>query len=201
MGTRNLTCIVKDGEFKAVKYCQWDGYLSGQGQSIVTFLTEVYKPKKFAKRLGRAVELTNEEIMNRWKAVGADDSGFVSMDIASQFKVNNAHLDRDMGGGKFLQYIQETKFPEIPPSDVTFAGDSLFCEWCYVINLDTNQLEVYKGFNKIPLAEDERFFFLEEKKEKKSEYHPVKHLATFKINKKLAEKWDEWLEERESQDE
>ena len=29
-----------------------------------------------------------------------------------------------------------------------FARDSLFCEWGYLANLDTNRLEVYKGFNK-----------------------------------------------------
>jgi hypothetical protein len=31
-----------------------------------------------------------------------------------------------------------------------FLKNSLFCEWGYVINLDTNQLEVYRGFQKKP---------------------------------------------------
>lgn len=29
-----------------------------------------------------------------------------------------------------------------------FLSDSLFCEWAYIINLDTDTLEAYKGFNK-----------------------------------------------------
>lgn len=33
-----------------------------------------------------------------------------------------------------------------------FLGDSLFCEYAYIINLDTNMLEYYKGFNKDPKA-------------------------------------------------
>ena len=34
----------------------------------------------------------------------------------------------------------------------TFLEDSLFCEWAYLINLDTERLEVYKGYNKNPDA-------------------------------------------------
>jgi hypothetical protein len=35
-----------------------------------------------------------------------------------------------------------------------FLRDSLFCEWAYIINLDTKKLEVYRGFqkNEIPLG-------------------------------------------------
>jgi hypothetical protein len=32
----------------------------------------------------------------------------------------------------------------------TFLVDSLFCEWAYIINLDENVLEIYRGFNKEP---------------------------------------------------
>lgn len=34
-------------------------------------------------------------------------------------------------------------------NNATFMQDSLFCEWAYIINLDTNKLEVYKGFNQV----------------------------------------------------
>jgi hypothetical protein len=30
---------------------------------------------------------------------------------------------------------------------VGFLADSLFCEWAYIINVDTGNLEVYEGFN------------------------------------------------------
>jgi hypothetical protein len=32
--------------------------------------------------------------------------------------------------------------------DTEFLKDSLLCEWAYIINLDTNELEIYKGMNK-----------------------------------------------------
>lgn len=33
-----------------------------------------------------------------------------------------------------------------------FLADSLFCEWAYIMNLDDQQFEVYRGFNKNPNA-------------------------------------------------
>ena len=38
MGTRNLTCVFVNGEYKVAQYCQWDGYPSGQGLTILNFL-------------------------------------------------------------------------------------------------------------------------------------------------------------------
>lgn len=32
--------------------------------------------------------------------------------------------------------------------DTSFLYNSLYCEWVYIINLDTNKFEVYKGMNK-----------------------------------------------------
>lgn len=51
-----------------------------------------------------------------------------------------------------------------------FLGDSLFCEHAYIINLDTNMLEYYKGFNK-NLDALGRYA---NKKESNSEYYGVK---------------------------
>ena len=37
--------------------------------------------------------------------------------------------------------------------DSGFVADSLFCEYAYIINLDTEELEFYEGLNKNPDAE------------------------------------------------
>ena len=44
---------------------------------------------------------------------------------------------------KGLKYMVDNK---------TFLTDSLFCEYAYIINLDTGKLEFYTGFNKDPKA-------------------------------------------------
>ena len=50
-------------------------------------------------------------------------------------------------------------------NDLDFASDGLFCEWAYVIDLDTRRFEVYTGFHKEPLTEKDRFYFLKDKEE------------------------------------
>ena len=54
-----------------------------------------------------------------------------------------------------------------------FLLDSLFCEWAYIVNLDTGKLELYRGFNKKP--SDGRYGnILEDKPEwREAEYYGV----------------------------
>lgn len=202
MGTRNLTCVVLGGEYRVAKYCQWDGYPEGKGASIVAFLVDGYDPDRFRAQLGRLVQLSREAIETRWVAAGADPGAeTVSFEVARRFGLCNSHLDRDMGGGDFLAYLQSADPPEVAPSSLEFAADSLFCEWAYVLDLDRNTFEVFEGFNEKPLAEGERFAFLEP--QANGGYHPVRHVATFPIDdlSGLRGAWDEWMASRTDEDE
>jgi hypothetical protein len=207
MGTRNLTMVVKDGKFRVAQYCQWDGSPSGQGATVFDFIKNEMTPS-FREQIDRTKILTNEEVHTRWKEYGADDSGMVNMDVANRFKVKNTHLDRDMGA-KILSYIQSSPSPEVL-MDLNFAADSLFCEWAYVIDLDHDVLEVYKGFNKTPLPSDERFKFLEETREptrngRPNKYYPIRLAAKYSFNSIKSDFKDsnEWAEhiEKETQNE
>lgn len=201
MGTRNLTLVVKDGNIRVAQYCQWDGYPGGNGQGtrVFNFITQEMTPA-FREQVDRVIHLTPDEVHNRWKSYGADDSGLVSMDIVSKFKVSNAHLDRDMGAG-ILSYIQNAQAPEVELS-TEFAADSLFCEWAYLLDLDNDILEVYRGFNKTPLLSDERFKFLQTKS---SEYYPIRLAAKYSFNSlksdfKNATEWGEHVKQEASDD-
>lgn len=38
MGTRNITRVISNNQLKVCQYCQWDGYPTGAGRSIIDFI-------------------------------------------------------------------------------------------------------------------------------------------------------------------
>lgn len=171
MGTRNLTCVILDGDYVVTKYCQWDGYPSGQGAALAEFLRDDFDRALLIRNLRNVSRLTDDDIQDRWVAVGAArGANTVPWDVAKDFGVAHPQLSRDTGGAELLRYIQRTDTPELPEADPSFAADSLFCEWAYVVDLDAGTLETYRGFNEEPLSAEERFASMY----KGGDYHPVR---------------------------
>lgn len=171
MGTRNLTLVQLDGAIRVAQYCQRDGYPSGQGATVLAFLEKHREDlQEFERKVSKTKSLSQDEITGLWKTFGADDSGFVSMDISDQFNKAFPHLHRNCGAD-VLEIILNSPDGLGLSLNTEFAGDSLFCEYAYLINLDTKELEFYSGFNKSPLTEEDRFFFLQGER---SEYYPIR---------------------------
>lgn len=150
MGTRHLTCVVKDGAFKVAQYGQWDGHPTGAGAIVLEFLDRIQKLPDGLQRFREAVDncifLSDEEIHSSWIDAGADpESDYVTMEVSDRHGEMYPALSRDTGA-RVLEYIFNQCGSSLKNS-VDFAGDSLFCEWAYVIDLDAQQLEVYRGFN------------------------------------------------------
>lgn len=182
MGTRHLICVVKDGDYRVAQYGQWDGYPGGQGVDILNFLTKEMDREVFESKLGLLSWATDAELHQQWEECGADGSDLVSVDIDGVHNTLYPENSRDTGAG-ILSIIQNLDRPSKLVNQLEFAGDSLFCEWAYVIDLDKNTLEVYEGFNKkrndILLKELERFSkFLKTE----GEYDPVKLAKSFKLD-------------------
>jgi len=161
MGTRHLTAVILGDEPRVAQYGQWDGYPSETGVNILKFLEGVN-----LKAFTEAVEQT------RFEKFGEFDNT-VSLE-------DNPHFSRDMGS-EILGYISDAKDPLVLANNYKFAADSLFCEWAYVVNLDTNELEVYKGFNKTPLVEGDRFFGFDNN-DMAEGYAPIKLLKVYKLD-------------------
>lgn len=178
MGTRHLIAVQLDGGYKVAQYGQWDGYPSGQGARVLEFLRDV-DINAFTSAVRACTFIGDDEVQRRWKEVGADDSGFVSMDIADKFKARWPQLSRDTGS-KVLEFVLNTGGAELVDSS-NFAANSLFCEWAYVIDLDRGCFEVYEGFNKDKLDPCERFHGFEQS-HPRNEYQPVKLVKIYPLD-------------------
>lgn len=179
MGTRSLTCVVVDNEYKVAQYCQWDGYPGGQGIMVLNFLKKTDK-NIFKEKAKKLTWISQEELEKRWVEAGATPGeSLVTFDTAEKFKEKHPENSRDTGA-LVLTLIQNSDEPLKLVNSLSFAKNSLFCEWAYVIDFDRNKLEVYKGFIRKPLAEDERFFFLQDGSNK--EFYPIKLVKEFDLD-------------------
>ena len=67
---------------------------------------------------------------------------FGNMDAIKDYATGVELID-DEDADSYDGYSFKQKFRDF----ASFMHDSLFCEWAYIINVDTGMLEIYKGFN------------------------------------------------------
>lgn len=189
MGTRNLTAVMLNGKYVVAQYGQWDGNPGGQGRTALEFCLDNLQTQegkeKFKKQLARTRFITEQEIKKVYAKIGVkSDATYLDMDQATKFDELLPHLDRDHGA-EILQIVLNSQEKEILLQDsIEFAGDSLFCEYAYVIDLDKNTFEAYKGFQESPIAETERFysFKIEKEHRQKKQYYPVALVASWSLD-------------------
>lgn len=180
MGTRHLVAVMIDGEYKVAQYGQWDGYPECQGLDILRFLSKEIKKDKFVDNIQRAKFLTPDDTKNILNELGANnDFKNISREMSDNYFKRLPLLSRNLGA-KVLVGIQNSNDDIFLENNIEFAGDSLFCEYAYVIDFDKNTFEVYEGFNKKPLLESDRFYNYPVDDD--SEYFPVKLLACFDMD-------------------
>lgn len=146
MGTRGAYGFLIDGEEK-VTYNHFDSYPSCLGLDVLNFLKETNRDE--LPEIARNIQLVKgnskptESAKNQCKAMGLFN-GRVSEQSDDDWYclLRNAQGQLNVYTEGFTYMIDCKKFLE----------DSLFCEWAYIINLDTKELEVYQGFNHNPKA-------------------------------------------------
>jgi len=203
MSTRSCVGVVKNGEFKVAQYCQFDGYPTGVGEGVMNFLKNI-DIQKFSEKINnlpswlsdKRKEEINKEINDKNKTLNRAKYDYL---LCDSDVLNYIYND-----GWFIEtrYNEKTGEPyefkkggfEIEGllNDEKFFGDSLFCEWAYVIDLDKNVFEIYKGFNKRKLTEKDRFYYLQNNEPVAfdNEYKPVKIVGCYSLDK-LPETLDE----------
>lgn len=175
MGTRNLTAVVLNGEYKIAQYGQWDGYPSGQGKTALQFLRSKKNQAALKKALSRVQFIEQAEIDKALNLVGAHD-GWLTSEQSKRFDEMFPLLTRDHGA-EILALVAASDKPMLQ-NGITFAEDSLFCEWAYVVDFDKNSFEVYKGFVRKPFGKKQRFYAATPNK---GGYYPIKLAKRFDL--------------------
>jgi hypothetical protein len=179
MGTRHLIAVQLDGKYRIAQYGQWDGYPSGQGADVLKFLRKMNRPK-FEEKLRAASFCTDADWAEIKARIERDNLGGHN----EQWKEVWPELSRDTGA-KVLALVQEKEAGIKLRDQIDFAANSLMCEWGYVIDLDTNTLEVFKGFQKNPLPEGDRFanFRPTNPREAVEGYYQIRRIASYSLDK------------------
>lgn len=170
MGTRNLTMVVHEGKIKLAHYCQWDGYFDSAGEKILEFLKTDFKPEVFVQNLAKVEAISATELEKQWKELGG---------VADLVKEKHFNWSRDCSGAEALKMVQDGKMT-VQYLNTTFAYDSLFCEFLYLLDMDRYVWEIYVGFNKDKLPKKARFY-----KDKPNEdgYYAVRLFAEIPFDK------------------
>lgn len=151
MGTRNVTIVKLDGAIIATKYCQWDGYPTGQGLDLCKFIRKDLDLRKLKKSLRNATVISegDAEILFDKYIKAVENVAYDKRKKIQEKLVPT--LTRDTGGGALLKFIQER--PELPltpiEGDLNYATGkdefSFGMEYAYEVDLDNKTVKVYDG--------------------------------------------------------
>lgn len=154
MGTRSAIAIVIDGTVKA-SYNHYDGYPTGVGAGLQKELAgvDLWSMSENARKIDwvNAQDEVLERDALRAQAAGYDFDPSVGNrgDYYSLLRNDHGSLMNRINLGLATD---ESEFPK----------DSLFCEWCYLFNFDTEEVEVLEGFNKDEAKQHPLFAFKRE---------------------------------------
>ena len=178
MGTVSSTLVQIEGEYKVAQRCLSGGSVEDKGLDILRFLRGS-NLLEFKEKTRNLKSINECEVDRLWIECGADDREIVNLDTSLRFKQKYPQLHMDTGGAEILKLIDDGKIESVF-LDTDLPKKSLWCDWCYVIDLDKKTLEIYRGLNKKNLIESDRFYVSEVPYETK--YYSVRLLASFDIN-------------------
>lgn len=153
MGTRNLTMVRLNGALKVANYGQWDGYPTGQGETVAAFVQAYLRHKttraEFADKVAKLTFATDAECeaMNAdWEATEAKHAKQAKKGHhVSKYEMDKfAPFNRDTGAG-ILKLINDGLEITTLKDNSEFLKDTLFCEWAYCVDLDAGTVDVYHG--------------------------------------------------------
>lgn len=144
MGTRGAVGVRVGGVDK-IAYNHFDSHPGELGEAVLAECRELAADMPGLLDAATQLRVVSEDVpptqqeaarLSQWSdmSVGGHDGGL------SWYRV----LRRAQGG--IASYLQAGVICDA----ADFLADSLFCEWAYIVNLDEDVLEVYRGFQREP---------------------------------------------------
>ena len=171
MRTRNLTIVKKDGKYVVAQYGQRDGYPEGNGVILYNFAKDKNNIELLREKVCNCVYIDEVECDELETKFSNSDCSY------EKFLLTYPQFSRDIGTD-ILHLIMQSSNEIKLINHIDFIADSLFCEWAYIIDLDSDTFEVFKGFNTKKLSKDDRFFEFETE----DKYHPCKLAIAWKFD-------------------
>lgn len=182
MGTRGAIGFKLDQK-EIIFYNHFDSYPDELGQDMVDYVKSVtdwgpVREQVLAfEAVDRDVEPTQDQIDKAYEL------GTVDLRVSNQSEKDFYCLTRRAQGDIALQLA--LGFGELKND---FLKDSLFCEYAYIINLDTMELEFYEGFNKDENADGRYARFKDEQYD--TEYRGVRLVGEAPLDN-IPDDWQE----------
>jgi len=155
MGTRGLFGFVKNGKPKLM-YNHFDSYPEGLGKCMCEFISTSNKFE--LNDMYKAITLVAEH-----KPATAEEADFCITAGLYDNTVSSGEptdwyclLRREQGDLNLIRDVINRYGKAYMIDSHTFIEDSLFCEFAYIINLDTDTLDIYRGYvkNAYPIERD-----------------------------------------------
>jgi len=166
-----------------VTYNHFDSYPEWLGKQVVAFI-KAHSVDEM-RSIARSIVLVNAKTKPTPEQV-KECERWTNITVSEQSTEDWYCLLRE-AQGNLEAYTQGLRYMI---DDSSFLGDSLFCEWAYIINLDDGVLEVYVGFQKRQDKNPANRYRNLPCQYDKPEYYPVKLLLTFDLQRIP----DDWLE-------
>ena len=149
MGTRGSVGVIYQEQEK-LGYNQFDSYPDGLGTNMLNFVSKINREDgwdEFKKSVAQLrnieeTEITDNQIIEKYKK-------YSNLSVSEQKLSDPYCLFREIQGSDWLDEVYNGNLQDFPFNN-RFIKSSLFCDYAYIINLDTMKFEFYSGFQKIP---------------------------------------------------
>lgn len=172
MGTSSLTCVISKKDVRVAQLGCYDGYPSGEGLKILGMIQPA-NMKKIKNNLHKCEWLSDDEY-NKYKT----EFGGIDENALEEAYPNLYWYP----GSDLLLHIMSAKETILLRNNYVKTSDSLTVDWVYIIDIDKNTFEVYKGGNHTPIPQGERYYGMPPIQHSKNIYYPVKLVAEYSLD-------------------